>query len=314
MFLGPSETLGDLADEFETIQRHWKVYLKRRDVSLSHEIRFPFGVSGLADRVVGSDRVKTRRSSVDKELLNLYDAALRDFMPPGVLIDRHGKLLHAFRGVGRFLSVPDGRPSAGVWDQFPVEVRSTAVGLLQRPSDGPPVSFRHLPLDAPDGSAAMDVTVRVMRFPESDEPCVLVSFTEAEVVKDVDSTANEPDENHHDSTTDHRLRDHVDSLESELRVTREKLQATVGKLETSNEELQATNEELVASNQEMQSTNEELHSVNEELYTVNTEHQTHIDGLTELTADINGLTENTQIHTIFLGYDLTIKKFTPQIE
>lgn len=311
LFLGPSETLGELADEFETVQRHWKVYRKRRDASLSHEIRFPLATSGLSDRVVRSNRAMTRRSSVDKELLSLYDAALRDFMPPSVLIDRDGMLIHAFRGAGRFLSVPDGRPSAGVLDQLPVEVRSTAVGLLQRPAEGSPITFRHIPLNTTEFSTAMDVTVRSLRLSESDETYVLVTFAD---VTDGDSVGVNLAAIPPDDTTDARLSDYVHSLESELRFTRENLQATVEELETSNEELQATNEELVASNEEMQSTNEELHSVNEELYTVNAEHQKHIEKLTELTADMNGLMESTQVHTIFLDRDLKIRKFTPQIE
>ena len=108
-------------------------------------------------------------------------------------------------------------------------------------------------------------------------------------------------------------REHVQSLETELRYTKENLQATIEELETSNEELQATNEELVASNEELQSTNEELHSVNEELYTVNAEYQRKIAELTELTADMENLLASTDVHTIFLDAKLCIRKFTPKI-
>jgi len=107
--------------------------------------------------------------------------------------------------------------------------------------------------------------------------------------------------------------DRIDSLESELLYTKENLQATIEELETSNEEMQATNEELVASNEELQSTNEELQSVNEELYTVNAEYQKKIAELSELTSDMDNLLESTDVGTIFLDRDLSIRKFTPQI-
>lgn len=312
LLLGPSESVGELADEFETVQQHWKFFRKRRDISLSSEIRFPLGVSGMPDRVVGSDRVMIQRSGVDKQLLGIYDAALRDYMPPGVLLDRRGALLHAFRGAGQFLRVPDGRPTAGILDQLPVEVRTTAVGLLQRPNVNP-IVFRHISLGDDKDSLLMEVTVRSLQLPDSDEPHVLITFAETPRLDGEEQSGEAVREEQMQTDDVLRLRERNDALESELRFTRENLQATVEELETSNEELQATNEELVASNEEMQSTNEELHSVNEELYTVNAEHQKHIEKLTELTADINGLMESTQVHTIFLDRDLRIRKFTPQI-
>ncbi len=107
--------------------------------------------------------------------------------------------------------------------------------------------------------------------------------------------------------------DRIDTLEDELRYSKENLQATIEELETSNEEMQATNEELVASNEELQSTNEELQSVNEELYTVNAEYQRKIAELSELTTDMENLLESTEVGTIFLDRDLNIRKFTPQI-
>ena len=105
----------------------------------------------------------------------------------------------------------------------------------------------------------------------------------------------------------------IDKLERELAYTKDSLQNAVEQLATSNEELQATNEELVASNEELQSTNEELHSVNEELHTVNAEHQSKIQELTQVTADMDNLLLSTRIGTIFLDGDLRIRRYTPAI-
>ncbi|WJH34856.1 PAS domain-containing protein [Paenibacillus sp. CC-CFT747] len=87
----------------------------------------------------------------------------------------------------------------------------------------------------------------------------------------------------------------------------------IEQLETSNEELQATNEELIASNEELQSTNEELSSVNEELVTVNSEFQSKIHELIEVNSDMNNFLSASNIGTIFLDIDLSVRRFTPNV-
>ncbi|TAH18165.1 MAG: PAS domain S-box protein [Cytophagales bacterium] len=62
-------------------------------------------------------------------------------------------------------------------------------------------------------------------------------------------------------------------LEQELSITKEHLQSYIEELETSNEELQSLNEELQSTNEELQSSNEELETSNEELQSTNEEVQ-----------------------------------------
>lgn len=106
---------------------------------------------------------------------------------------------------------------------------------------------------------------------------------------------------------------HIEDLELDLARVKSELQNVVEELETSNEELQSSNEELMASNEELQSTNEELQSVNEELYTVNTELQEKNKELLNLNSDITNLLDNSDIGTLFLDKNLTIRKFTPAL-
>jgi two-component system CheB/CheR fusion protein len=101
---------------------------------------------------------------------------------------------------------------------------------------------------------------------------------------------------------------------------KEYLQTTNEELETSNEELKSTNEELQSVNEEMQSTNEELEtskeelqSTNEELVTVNAELQKKVEELSDVNNDISNLLGSTEIGTIFLDFNLCIKRFTPAI-
>ena len=110
----------------------------------------------------------------------------------------------------------------------------------------------------------------------------------------------------------------VERLESELRLTRDRLQATIEELESTNEELkssneeyQSINEELQSANEEMETSKEELQSVNEELQTVNGELGHRVAELGRSNSDLKNLLEATQIATLFLDNDLRVRSFTP---
>ena len=62
--------------------------------------------------------------------------------------------------------------------------------------------------------------------------------------------------------------EHVEGLEAELRLTKDRLQATIEELESTNEELKSSNEEYQSINEELQSANEELETSKEELQSV----------------------------------------------
>ena len=123
----------------------------------------------------------------------------------------------------------------------------------------------------------------------------------------------------HAATRDNTPTDeHVDRLEAELRLTKERLQATIEELESTNEELKSSNEEYQSINEELQSANEELEtskeelqSVNEELQTVNAELAHRVGDLGRANSDLRNLLESTQIATVFLDNDLRVRSFTP---
>lgn len=309
LFLGPSETAGELADEFETIDSHWKIFRKRRDVRLPTDLRLPLSTGLPRWRTVASasGMVDGRHALPDVQLLRAYDALLAKYVPPSLLVNERYELVHAFAGAGRYLAFPDGRPSEDVLDLVHKELRLPLAGALQRAAkDRQPVHYGRLPLSMLADDEQLSLSIKPVSIQTSGDTYFLISF---EPLAKKSPAARE------DESIDlgQASREHLADVEAELRYTKENLQATIEELETTNEELQATNEELVASNEELQSTNEELHSVNEELYTVNAEHQRKITELTELTDDMDNLMRSTEIGTIFLDRALRIRKFTPQI-
>lgn len=303
LFLGPSESPAELADEFDCLHEHWKIYRKRRDIRLPADMRLPLSVGTTYQRATLVPLPPKMGQLPDAQLVGAYDALLEAFIPPSLLVNEFRELLHTFGGAEKFLRLKSGRPSADLLDLVHPELRTALAGALQTATKGrTQVVFQGVPIVTQDGKHHIRLAVHPIHNRASNGLCMLISFEDMNVSPvDVEET-----ELHVDDIS----KDRIISLETELRYTKENLQATIEELETSNEELQATNEELVASNEELQSTNEELHSVNEELYTVNAEYQRKISELTELTNDMDNLLHSTEIATIFLDRNLCIRKFT----
>ncbi|WP_168565923.1 chemotaxis protein CheB [Crateriforma spongiae] len=309
LFLGPSESIGELADEFDTLESYWKLYRKRRDVRLPTEGALPLGsTEGFRNPNAGVSATPRMRGT-DESLIGIYDNLLNHYIPHGILVDESRRLLHVFGNGGDFMRYRPGRPSRDVLDSLPPELRTAVSAAFHRATrENNPITFRGVPVTLPDGEDRLaTVVIRPIETAQKRPPAYLISV---EVSENQPAVIVEPDSNLDMASASS---EQVARLETELRYARENLQATIEELETSNEELQATNEELVASNEELQSTNEELHSVNEELYTVNAEHQTKISELTEITRDMDNLLLSTDLHTIFLDRNLCIRKFTPKI-
>jgi two-component system CheB/CheR fusion protein len=305
LFLGPSETPGELSEEFDAIDRHWKVFRKRRDVRLAPDVRMPLS-TGFARLRGSSERTYPSGGVSEPHLLRAFDAILSEVMPPSVLVSSRRKLLHSVGGAGRFLSVPDGKPPEDILDFVHADLKLALSGALHRAAkEKQCVIFGGIRIRSLDEGEHLRLSVKPITVPSLGEDYFLISF-------EIQTNAPpQPDQAPIDLAE--ASRDRLRDVEEELRYTKENLQATIEELETTNEELQAANEELVASNEELQSTNEELHSVNEELYSVNAEHQRKITELTELTDDMDNLLRSTDVGTIFLDRDLCIRKFTPKI-
>jgi len=307
LFLGPSESPGELTEEFDPLDYQWKLYRKRRDTHLPADVRLPLssGYSGL--RSPSARLGYPEPQTADASLIRVYDALLDSHMPPSLLVNGQRQLVHTFAGAGKYLDVHDGRHTADVLELIHPDLRTPLAGALQRAAKlKSPVAYKDVRVTTADGPRRLKVSVAPVTPKGFDAGHLLISL---EPLDDGESPSPPERELDYGEASREQLR----SLEDELRYTKENLQATIEELETSNEELQATNEELVASNEELQSTNEELHSVNEELYTVNAEYQRKIAELTELTGDMDNLLFSTDVGVLFLDGELCIRKFTPKI-
>jgi len=315
LFLGPSESPGDLGDEFDTIDPRVKVYRKRRDIGLPADLRLPLPRAAAMPLLspVG------RTSGVNANLIATYDRLLERFMPPSFLVDDRGHLVDSYGGVSALLKVKTRRPSSLLLDMLDDDLRTVVAAAMHRVTrEGERVVYHNVRVRGELGGYSL--IAEPVRDVRGGTPHYLIAFSDkpeltprwsapttsgdiAAVVPTMGATGT--------GVAEHPLSgDRVQALRDELSYTKENLQTAVENLEATNEELQATNEELIASNEELQSTNEELHSVNEELYTVNAEYQKKNAELLQLNHDVEHLLNEQDVATLFLDRELCIRKFT----
>lgn len=310
LFMGPSESLGTLEREFNSVDARWRIYQK------SHDRPLHVGptASVLAGRPYGArgDAVAHRALARRKEnaLTPAYGAILEQFAPPSALISSDRELLHLFGDARRFFRPAVGVVSLDVAGMVDSGLKTPLVTGIERClREKQEVVFPGLPLR--DEAGAPAVKLRIVPLLESGDAkpaFLLVIFTareQAEVVDDATVI---------DLASEDISRRRADDLEQELERTRETLQATIEEVETSNEELQSSNEELMAANEELQSTNEELNSVNEELLSVNAEYQRQNDELSALNSDMESLLKATDICVIFVDSEMMIRRVTSSLD
>lgn len=306
LFLGPSESLGDLNGEFETLDRHWRIYRKERDVKLPIAGRMPL-TSALSHVITtrSSFVAKSPFRDVDASLTDAFQELLTKHIPPSLLVNEHFDLVHSFGDASKFLKQPEGRSTLSVLKMVKGDLRMAISAALHKAGlQRNSVVYRGV--RSTFNGEEQQFKIGVDPYIKDNRKLFLITFEQVEL-----PALPENGEQQFDAREQSNER--IEVLEQELVYTRESLQSTVEELETSNEELQSTNEELIASNEELQSTNEELHSVNEELYTVNAEHKQKIEELTQLTNDMDNLLKSTDIGTVFLDRELRIRMFTPAI-
>lgn len=309
LFLGGSETAGELAPLFEVVDAKWKIFERRRGMAAPLDAAISLAPS--RERLLRSHftpTVELRRSPEDTLIADVQNRLIAQYGPICLMMDETGELLHSFGRMPDYLRMPGGRASLNVIKMLPKELGLALSTALHRCiKERTEVVYNNIRVGPVADGRVTNLRLEPLPAGSSQQMRMLLYLEELRIAP----TSADVDLKNYDPQSDQSQR--INDLEHELQMTRENLQATVEELETSNEELQATNEELLASNEELQSTNEELQSVNEELYTVNAEYQSKIAELTELNTDIENLLASSQVGTIFLDADLRIRKFTNAI-
>ena len=225
-----------------------------------------------------------------------------------MIIDTHLEVLQFSGRTGRFLEPVSGAASLNLLNLVHRDLRLDLRSALHQANEEK-IRIEHLRIPIRDNGNSHFANLFVEPIIDgNDVTALVVLFQDAGPVPQSVVAGN------HAGASN----EHVDRLEAELRLVKERLQATIEELESTNEELkssneeyQSINEELQSSNEELETSKEELQSVNEELQTVNTELDIRVRDLARANSDLTNLLESTQIATVFLDNDLRVRSFTP---
>lgn len=307
MFLGASESTGEMSNFFSTYDAKYKIF-KRKDMK-KRPLVDDFSVISTGMMLHQSKTAEeyfTRIPKINVEMEDIYLKLIEECLPPSVLVDENGELVHTSGDVDKYLKVPRGKVYYDIQKMVPKEL-STALGtaISKVKKERKVVTYTNIKVKVNEEHLNINLIVKPL-FTKKSGILFLVIFEE--ITNSSDLTEHVDNFN-----TVSELQERIADLEQELQYTKESLQSSIEEIETSSEELQSANEELLVSNEELHSTNEELQSVNQELMVVNTQYQYKIQELADLNNDMTNFLNSTTIGTIFLDTNLCVRKFTPAI-
>lgn len=313
LFLGTSESVGNLTDQFHEKDKKWRLYQRKASPS-SHALysqsnHFALPRTEAAERAEAEAEAGQGTSPDPRIITEHY--ILEKCAPAAILVTQTGEILHIHGRTGKYLELAPGRPAANIFTMAREGLKAdltAAVGLAA--STKKDVAMRHLAVRLNGGVQHVMLSVHFVSTAPSGQSLLLVSFADMDKPKRK-KKAEQGDGSGQKSRYEQELELELQGMRENLQAVSEEYATTTEELKSMNEELQSSNEELQSTNEEMETAKEELQSINEEQITLNSELQSKIDELSHVNNDMSNLLSGTDIATLFLDADLNIKRFTP---
>lgn len=307
LLLGNSESLDTKTDLFSTLDKKLRIYQAkngRRDRLPTQNFRF-----AISQPLSAEPQEKSAAEPSRIPIADFHRKVLGQYPLPSVMVDESYEILHLSEYAGRFLRFASGEPSHNILKVIHPDLHVELHRLLLHAQQGKSSESARVRVKLTEGVRYVKISVRTINDEaEQANKYLLVLFDEVEEITDESSEASQ-------NTTGPL----VGLLEQELQRARDSQRASMEQYETqaeelkaSNEELQAINEELRSATEELETGKEELQSVNEEIQTVNAELKQKIDELAIANSDLQNLIVSTDLATLFIDQNLSIKFYTPR--
>jgi two-component system CheB/CheR fusion protein len=313
LILGPSETLGSLADHFSVLDESRKLYCRKTTVAtlpfeFTTERADPEPQRGVRPPQVSSSPIRSTG-----QLQRYADqVVLSRFGPAGVVVDEALRI-KSYRGeVTEFLVTPDMREGADLMTSFRSDLRAVLSTTIEQARRTDAVVVGESPA-ATESDNNRPVAITVVPLSLAGDPrhfLIVVGRSDGKTAED--GAAGLPEGAV--AVEAISIEEENARLKQELTSMREYLQAVIEELRSTNEEAQSANEELQSTNEEMQTSKEELQSSNEELHTINAEMQGRNAELAQVNDDLINLLGSMNMPIVMTGRDLRIRRFTPVAE
>ncbi len=325
LWLGTSESVGDLSVLFQVIDKAKKFYLRGTAPVLP---RVQFGASSYL-----LENLESTASKSSRKTLGLPDfqskteqVLISEYAPPGVVVNSNMEIILARGDTSPYFKLPMGQVSLNLFKMARSElVPDLRMAIQAAKKKNIRVKKEGLSILDGDQQRFLNISVIPIRIEPGDrERHFWILFEQASELLSLESLESPESKATYgrgkrsvrkiSDVKDRRIKE----LERELAETRayqqalaEDHEATQDEITSANEELQSTNEELQSTNEELETAKEELQSMNEELTTVNDELQNRNIDLMQVNNDLINLLGAVDFPIIMVGADGRIRRFTP---
>jgi two-component system CheB/CheR fusion protein len=300
LFLGSSETTGQLSDYFDILDKKWK-FFKSKQTEKQGIAKLQLSNTVKVNDTMVNTTPSIPANSNGNGMLELVEMVLKkSAAAPCVVIDDNKNILYVHGRLGRYLEPAEGHARNNLLKMArTVSLKNELTNCIHKADINNHDVAKKVSYEEDNGGKGT-FTLKVIPIEH------VAAFKKIKMIVFERSPQHTFGEKQNASLIASPISTDITSLQQQLTTTRENLEITIQELETSNEELKSSNEELQSTNEEFQSTNEELEtskeelqSLNEESTTVNAELQSRMDELSQTNDDIKNLLDSTKIATLF---------------